>query len=285
MRYISAAVLLLAIVAAAQAPPLEFDVASIKRSAEAGRPSGAPPTPGQITVARIPARLLAQQAYPDLTPPPEIIGMPAWGDDTYDVAVRFTPTATEAEQHQMWRTLLAERMKLAAHYETRPRQAYALMLARNDGKLGPNLKPSPLTCPAPGPGTRPTPPPQAVRDAQLAAITENRPPSPDIEALMMQQCRIAISVRDTVYAGALPIGTFVPLLQSSVDRQVVDRTGLTGLYAITLTYSRRPSQIPGPDDPPSVFTALREQLGLKLESTTVDARVLVIDHIERPAEN
>ncbi len=285
MRYVPAGVLLFTVIVAAQSPALEFDVASIKRSAVTGRVGSPPSTPGQITGVAIPARLLVSHAYPALTPPQEIIGMPSWGDETYDVAVRFRPNATGAEQQQMWRALLADRMKLSAHYETRERPAYALTLARSDGKLGPDLKPSTLTCPPPEPGVRPTPPPQAVRDAQLAAITEKKAPSPEIEALMMGQCRIAIAVGDTMYAGAFLLSNFGVLLQSTVDRQVVDRTGLTGLYAIKFTYARRPPPTPGPDDPPSVFTALREQLGLKLESTMVDAQVLVIDHIERPSEN
>jgi uncharacterized protein (TIGR03435 family) len=285
MRYVPAAVLFFAIVVAAQSPALEFDVASIKRSAVTGRVGSPLPAPGQITAVGITARTLVTRAYPALTPPFEIVGMPSWGDDTYDVAVRFRPNTTNAEQQQMWRALLADRMKLAAHYETRERPAYALVLARSDGKLGPNLKPSTLTCPPPEPGVRPTPPPQAVRDAQLAAVTEKKAPSAEIEALMMGQCRVAISVGDTMYAGAFSLGNFGSLLQSTVERQVVDRTGLTGLYAIKFTYARRPSPTRGPDDPPSVFTALREQLGLKLESTMVGAQVLVIDHIERPTEN
>ena len=66
---------------------------------------------------------------------------------------------------------------------------------------------------------------------------------------------------------------------------VADKTGLDGYYAITVRYQRHPQSRnvqPSPDDPPSVFTALEEQLGLKLEPSKTQAKVVVIDHIERP---
>jgi uncharacterized protein (TIGR03435 family) len=70
-----------------------------------------------------------------------------------------------------------------------------------------------------------------------------------------------------------------------LDRQVLDATGLPGEYAFKLTFAPPPPGPPSPDDPPTLFTALPDQLGLKLESTTVESPVLVIDHIERPSEN
>jgi uncharacterized protein (TIGR03435 family) len=86
-------------------------------------------------------------------------------------------------------------------------------------------------------------------------------------------------------------------LSGRVQRTVVDRTGLTGPWDFTLTYTPEPSQIPQgvltpgspppPFDPngPSLFTALQEQLGLKLESTRGPVEVLVIERVERPTEN
>jgi uncharacterized protein (TIGR03435 family) len=73
-----------------------------------------------------------------------------------------------------------------------------------------------------------------------------------------------------------------------VGKPIVDKTGLPGFYALTIRYEQRPSSLgvaPSPDDPPSVFTALPEQLGLKLEPATTAGQILVIDHIERPSEN
>lgn len=66
---------------------------------------------------------------------------------------------------------------------------------------------------------------------------------------------------------------------------VADKTGLDGYYAVTIRYQRRPQRAdaqPSPDDPPALFTALEDQLGLKLEPSSTQAKVVVIDHIERP---
>ena len=90
----------------------EFEVASIKRNTSATpMPTGPPPAAasGQITLSWIPARFLATRAYPDLTTPFIVEGLPAWADsERYDVAVKFRPGATASEQAQMWKALLAD---------------------------------------------------------------------------------------------------------------------------------------------------------------------------------
>src|SRR5689334_11519721 len=90
---------------------LDFEVASIKRNTS-GVPRSVPATPtsGQITLSAIPARFLAMRAYPDLTNPAVIEGLPVWaGTERYDVTVKFRPGASTAEQVAMWKTLLADR--------------------------------------------------------------------------------------------------------------------------------------------------------------------------------
>jgi len=87
--------------------------------------------------------------------------------------------------------------------------------------------------------------------------------------------------------GGVTINQFLMSISGWIRQPIVD-TRLTGFFALTFTFEHRQprSDRPAlPDDPPSVFTAIQEQLGLKLEPTTVGAQVLVIDHIERPAEN
>jgi uncharacterized protein (TIGR03435 family) len=95
--------------------------------------------------------------------------------------------------------------------------------------------------------------------------------------------------RGQMIATATPIGQLTPLLSFVAKRQVIDKTGLTGLYDFTLTYA---FEAPGPDAPPavdpnapSIFTAMQEQLGLKLESARGPVNVLVIDHAEKPDVN
>jgi uncharacterized protein (TIGR03435 family) len=159
----------------------------------------------------------------------------------------------------MVRTLLADRFKLAVHHETRELPIYALLLARNDGRLGPKLQPS--TCVA---GRRP--PGDAT--AQPCGFR----PGPGI-----------------FVSGGVPIAMLATFVSSAVRRSVVDRTGLDGNFDIDLHWLPDNSPLgPQPDTPPpdpggpSIFTALQEQLGLKLESTRGPVDVLVIDHVEQP---
>ena len=102
----------------------------------------------------------------------------------------------------------------------------------------------------------------------------------------MARCNsISMDVSGTLYAGGVRIPMLFSMFNSAVDRPIVDKAGLDGYYAVTIRDQRlmpRPDVAPSPDDPPSLFTALREQLGLKLEPSKTQAQVLVIDHIQRP---
>jgi uncharacterized protein (TIGR03435 family) len=263
----------------------EFEVASIKRNTSDRPTAGPPSTPasGQLVLNWMPAKFLVTRAYPELTTPLVVEGAPGWADsEHWDVVVKFRSGASADEQAQMWKTLLTDRMKLAAHYETRSRQAYNLVVARPDGRLGPQLKPSTLDCPEPDP-TKPRPRPSPEL---LNAMAPGATITPAAEQSMMSQCGFSLTSGSTTYAGAIPIQAVVQalMLRARLDRPIIDKTGLQGLYSVKLTFYNSPNP-PGPDDPPSVFTALQEQLGLKLEPVTVDGRVLVIDHLERPTEN
>ncbi|GAC1427081.1 MAG: hypothetical protein NVSMB62_24790 [Acidobacteriaceae bacterium] len=95
----------------------------------------------------------------------------------------------------------------------------------------------------------------------------------------------SISVNnESVTAKHIAIAGLLPLLSRITGRSVIDKTGLTGAYDITLHYSRDDAP-QTPDSPPSIFTALQEQLGLKLEASKAPSEVVVVDHIEQPSEN
>ena len=269
--------------------PLEFEVASIKRNTSERPTPGARSTPasGQYSMTWTTARALALRVYPVRTLPALVIGLPAWADsEHYDVVAKGKPGATRDEETEMWKGLLTDRMKLAAHYEIRPREAYRLVLSRGDGKLGPQLKPSPLKCDGPDASGPPGPPPAGFLDA----IKKPGDPVPrDVEEQLMSRCRGSFNVGNTTYAGAMDIEGLIFSLSmfTRMDRPVVDETGLAGLYAFKLTAARvTVGPAVGTDDAaPSLFTAIQEQLGLKLEPTVIQGQVLVIDHIERPTEN
>jgi len=171
----------------------------------------------------------------------------------------------------MLQALLADRLKLVARFEKREVSTLAIMLARTDGKLGKNLVES-TGCISPRDA--------AARSAPVSAETRVCGPQPGGGGRLFW------------------VGTTIPqfanFLALVLGRTVVDKTGLTGSYDIDVTYT--PDQpipagvnLPGPPpDPngPSIYTAFREQLGLKLESQKELEEVLVIDHVERqPSEN
>jgi uncharacterized protein (TIGR03435 family) len=263
------------------AAALEFDVASIKRNTTNTFASGPPPSPasGQFAMNNAPVQALILRGYPVETVPVQVIGLPDWAQsDRYDVLAKGKPNATPDEQRQMWKAFLLERLKLQVHYETRERPGYNLVFARADKRLGPQLRPATLDC---------SKPPEPL--AASGPMDEKR-----IEAMGMSRCGVltmSSATSQRVMSGSSPIATVVRMLSTSAERPVLDRTGLEGSYAISLTFART-SALPlsggggappaQSDEAPSLFTAVQEQLGLKLESVTVQGQALVVDHLERP---
>lgn len=184
----------------------------------------------------------------------------------------------------MVRAMLADRLKLATHVEQRQLPAYDLVLARSDRRLGPGIKPSEIDCVAKAAADR------AAADAARAAGTPPpRPTIPDMQAPppICGPMRLGGGME-----GDTTMGNLAMMLRGlgGVDRPVVDKTGLTGSYRIKLEFDLAlgrsgPPISPSPVDLPSVFTALQDQLGLKLESSKAEREVLVIDRLERPTAN
>ena len=164
------------------------------------------------------------------------------------------------------RALLAQRFHLKAHTEMRELPVYLLERVRADGPLGPALRATPTSeCAAPvaslGPQREPgSPPPCGVVSASPVRFT----------ARGVAMSQFARNVRDM---GGM----------TGVDRIVIDRTGLEGVYSFEFDY--RPvetAQLAGGDDNPTLFDALREQLGLKLTPARAPVSVLVIDSATLP---
>jgi uncharacterized protein (TIGR03435 family) len=172
--------------------------------------------------------------------------------ERFDVVGQYPIDATPATRDLMLRALLVERFKLSAHVVVRDTPMYALTLARRDSPLAPQLQPASADC-APNGRSNPVP-----------------------------ACANSVSAgRGVINANYFDMTTLARALSSvpAVGRRVVDRTGLAGGYKIALTFAPSPHQS---SDAPSIFSALQEQLGLKLESTKGPVDVLVIDHVEKP---
>jgi len=217
-----------------------------------------------------------------MRPDYQVTGGPDWKNtDMFDVVgttgsdVPLGPAGIE-QKMLMLRTLLTERFKLSIHHETRDAPIYALVLANRDGRLGPQLHRSEVDC-----------------NALFARGPANAPPPAPPAPGQRSPCRIGVGL-GTITISSQSISTVARLLSRLMDRPVLDRTGLSGVFDLDLSFD--PGGLPGlpppppgadrpPSDAPSVFTAVQEQLGLKLESTKGPVDVLVVDHVEHPTEN
>jgi uncharacterized protein (TIGR03435 family) len=248
----------------------EFDVISIKRHTGVTDGGGMRNLPdGTFIMTNQPIGSIILGAAP--VPSREVIGIPDWvNTERYDMTTKPPPGSTREQRSQMLQKLFADRMKLVAHVEQRERNTFALVLARSDGRLGPQLTPSTLDCSPRPPGSAPTPP---------------SPPPSDFR----NRCGMAFGPTSIV-SGGITMDQLVLSLAGLAGGLVNNRTGLEGAYALSLTFSqpRAAGATPNagsPDDPPEIFTAVQEQLGLKLQPEKTMVPVFVVDHIERPSDD
>jgi uncharacterized protein (TIGR03435 family) len=260
-----AAVLCVGIIGLAQEP--SFEAAILKRNVS-GESGQILDTQGQRFTARnVTLRTLILNAYrPRST---QLAGAPSWVEtDRYDL-VATSPVGTTPEAGAaMLRQLLGERAGLIAHYEDREQDVYLLTVDRADRRLGASLRVSPRDCAAVAAARVAGPPPIRLPDADNGA-----PP-----------CGI-LSNGGEFLAGGITMDSLARNLGSRAGRIVIDRTELVGYYQLTLKYDASREGFAANPDLPSLFTALREQLGLRLEPGRAPVQSLVIDHVERPTEN
>jgi uncharacterized protein (TIGR03435 family) len=281
MRIAVAATLTVASIASllAQAGPT-FDVVSIKQNTGGMvRGNTAPPVmrpDGSFILKNVPVITLIARAYPGA----DIVGLPDWGrTDRYDIATTSTlTTATADDRIAMLRAMLADRFQLKVHIEQREQKVFDLVLVRKDGKLGPGLTPSDVNCdqpPAPLTGRQDLstpPPPCTVR--MVGATTRA-----DKQGLL-----------GDVLEGTTSMDRLADALRIPAGRAVVNKTGLPGSYRIAMNFDmmgerRPPSADPPANAGPSLFSAVQEQLGLRLESSKAQRDALVVERLERPTPN
>jgi uncharacterized protein (TIGR03435 family) len=258
-----------------------FAVTSIKRNPtheplSIAAPMGAGYRPGgRFVASSASVAFLIQRAY--AVPSFQVVGGPSWiNTDGYDIEAKPEGNTDQARMWLMVQTLLADRFKLAMHRETRNLPVYDLEPVKGGPKLPPadGRACSETLLAPPGPG-QPRPAP---------------PCGPGV---------IGSGTGLTMEGISVTMPALAKLLSSLMGREVIDKTGLTGRFALRLEFAKDDALVglPGaegpdasgkPKDPaarPSIGTALQEQLGLKLQSATGPVEVLVIDHVERPAGN
>jgi bla regulator protein blaR1 len=282
------AVLIPVIVGVLNAPPIraqqasaptslnaEFEVASVKmnKSGLAGKVSIQTLPGGRFSAENVTLRQLIRNAY--MLQDVQIAGGPKWLDEErFDIVAKAVGdrlgdpfVAEQTREPSRWqvmlRALLTDRFKLMAHREPREMPYYALLVSRRDGPFGPSLKRSDVDC--------------STADGQ-------------------KQCGLRL-MPGNMTANSASMTQLANSLAAFVGRIVFDRTQLQGNFDFTLKWT--PDQIPAglerkaaamnlpPIDPdgPSIFTALQEQLGLKLDAVKGPVDVLVIDRAEHPTEN
>jgi uncharacterized protein (TIGR03435 family) len=224
----------------------EFEVASVKESPglENGGTMRLMPG-GGITARHLPARNYITIAF-DLQPF-QLAGVPDWTRNSYyDITAKPAGSSTREQTFAMLRALLTERFKLAFHRENRQVDGFALVRARSD-RLGPNLQASAVDC-----------------EKQSATVP---------------RCRQGGITTNTFKAVGSPMWSLMQVVIAQVGAPISDDTHLTGAFDMDLRWS---NDVAPSDDLRSIFTALEEQLGLKLERRRVSAEIFVIDRIERP---
>jgi uncharacterized protein (TIGR03435 family) len=279
------------------APHLEFDVASVKTNKSGPMMSMMRPVPSEFRMTNVPLRILIMQAY--RLSNYQMVGAPSWIDsERFDIVAKPPAGSTPDQTQLMLRGLLADRFKLKVHAETRETQVYALVLARSDGKLGPKLSKSADDCERILAERRAA---AAAARAGGAGPVPFTPPGPNekpVCTISMRPMPVTNGIPVLNFrGGGQPIQMIVSQISSFLNKRVIDRTGLTGLYDFELQFSMGgqmllTTQAPAAgntptapiDDGPTMFDAVRE-LGLKLESERGPVEHLVIDSVERPTED
>ena len=253
---------------AQQAPPVAspvtaaFELTSVKHniSGPEGSSRNQNQPNGSFTAINATLRPFIARAYEVQVS--QVTGGPQWIDfDRFDIIGRGSEGTATSMRPAMLRGLLANRFNLVMHNEMREQPVYALVLARPDGRLGPKLKRSPLPCGS-------------------AAVAGQPAPS----------CGVDGSLNDgigTITTWGTPMDRIAAAVANyAVRRFVINRTGLEGGFDVEgLRFAAEGFGVPvanRPDDVVSIFSAIEEQLGLKLEASRGSVPFVVIDSIQPP---
>ena len=229
----------------AQSAPPAFEVVSVKVNKSASGSSSSRIPANRYTASNVTVIQMLRNAFG--IQEFQIAGGPGWvGIDRFDVDATIPPDSKPGDAELMLQTLLAERFKLMFHREPRQASIYSLVVAKNGHKLTPGDR---AKCPNTG---------GCGFNASSTQIVG--------ESVSMTQLAARLS--------------------RSIGVHVVDNTGLQGLFDLKLQWTVEDQFVGrGATASPTIFPAIQEQLGLRLESTRAPVETLVIDRVERPTEN
>ena len=269
-------------------PLPSFEVATIKPASP--QPHRSSVSPAEVNISDVTVRNLIEQAYgiPWTAAENErVLGGPAWLDtNRYDIVARIPNDLAEARQKLsrdqqkqqislMLQSLLVERFHLKVHFESRDLTVYALVVAKPNPHLVASTNQRESTAPeGPGPIQLPSKP-EDVHHGIMVFYSG--------QSAQMTARQASLDDLARWFAGYSEVG----------GRPVVNQTGLSGLYDFTLRWTRQSlaaapqpgsSDAAGSDAPP-LFTALPDQLGLRLKRTKAPVEVILIDHVDPPTDN
>jgi len=261
-------------------PETRFEAVSIKPSDPLAAPQ-ASMSPGRYNVAGVRVAGIISEAL--RVPSNRITGLPDWTlKDRYTIAAKApegTQSTDERAMFVMLTNLLKDRFRMATHIEVREMPVYSLVFARSDKRFGPAVKESSMECRAAVAARV-----EGVRRGERAA---GRSGPNECES-------VRINPGGTVSLSGVRIDMIAQILTPYVGRPVIDKTGLTSYYNVTLKWTPDvgsasvaspglpPGVLPLDSDAPNLFTALQEQLGLKLENGSAPLDVVVVDSIDHP---
>ena len=258
---------------------LSFEVAAVRRNVSGDQNASTQLQPGgRVTITNNTLFNMIRNAYNVQSF--QVLGGPDWvRSDRWNVVAKAEGDVRPQDLLLMLQDLVNDRFKAVIRRETREMAVYALVLARRDERLGPQLMPASVDC--------------AAIMADAARGSRRPPPQPSGRPT----CGTRMT-NSQMQAGGITTDDLARNLAGATDRIVINRTGLSGTYDLELKWTpdRLPSRAPGDQpgringadiepDGPSLFTALQEQLGLKLESTRGPVDVLVIERAEHPTED
>jgi len=253
-----------------------FEVVSVKINKSGDRRSSIQlGNPDSFIATNLGLPSLISAAYE--VPPGKLSGGPAWiASERFDITAKAEGRISLDTKMQMLWSLLEDRFKLKIRIDTKEGQIYALVMARADRRLGPNIRPSSPECVA------------AIEARSRFDASPPPPPKPGEQPA----CSGIPGVQGNYRFNGRKMSEFAVSLGAIMRQTVVDRTGLDGRFDIAfsasldeLVPSPRAVGAGDPERPPSVFTALQEQLGLKLDAQRGQVETFVIDRVELPTED
>ena len=259
---------------AQSASRLKFEVASIKPDSPGGVSTGDLQIlpGGRLSAQQVVLRFFIQSAYG--LRPFQILGAPDWiNSEGYNIEAKAEGNPSRDQMREMMQSLLEDRFQMRAHRETRELPVYALTVARGGLKLPEPKEGSCIASDPDGPPLPPGPGPSAPCGRAIVRISR---------------------AGARIQGGKISMAELARILSNMLGRTIIDRTGFAGMFDVQLEFAmddavdglpHPPGRPPDPTSVPSVFVAVQEQLGLKLEATHGMVSAMVVDGAERPAAN